>query len=60
MKPDVLVAYPLRPRQMAMLEETYTVHRLDLLEGAAREATLPWWSTAMSRLTTRSSQNCPG
>lgn len=37
MKPDVLVAYPLRPRQMAVLEETYTVHRLDLLKGDARE-----------------------
>lgn len=40
MKPDVLVVYPLRSRQMAMLEETYTVHRLDLLEGEAREAML--------------------
>ncbi|MBB5042056.1 2-hydroxyacid dehydrogenase [Shinella fusca] len=40
MKPDVLVAYPLRPRQMEMLEKTYTVHRLDLLEGEAREAML--------------------
>ena len=29
MKPDVLVAYPLMPRQMAKLEETYTTHRLD-------------------------------
>lgn len=40
MKPDVLVAYPLRPSQMAMLEETYTVHRLDLLTGDARDALL--------------------
>lgn len=40
MKPDVLVAYPLRPRQMEMLEKTYTVHRLDLLKGEAREAML--------------------
>ena len=40
MNPDVLVAYPLRPRQMAMLEETYAVHRLDLLAGAARDGML--------------------
>lgn len=40
MKPDVLVAYPLHPRQMAMLEEAYTVHRLDLLTGDARDALL--------------------
>ena len=40
MNPDVLVAYPLRPRQMEMLEKTYTVHRLDLLKGEAREAML--------------------
>ncbi|CAK7259760.1 MULTISPECIES: 2-hydroxyacid dehydrogenase [unclassified Shinella] len=40
MKPDVLVAYPLRPRQMALLEEAYTVHRLDLLKGDDREAML--------------------
>ncbi|MEW9613201.1 2-hydroxyacid dehydrogenase [Shinella sp. S4-D37] len=40
MKPDVLVAYPLRPRQMALLEEAYTVHRLDLLKGEEREALL--------------------
>ena len=40
MKPDVLVAYPLRPRQMEMLEKTYTVHRLDLLKDEAREAML--------------------
>jgi lactate dehydrogenase-like 2-hydroxyacid dehydrogenase len=39
-KPDVLVVYPLRPRHMEMLEEAYTVHRLDLLEGEAREALL--------------------
>lgn len=30
MKPDVLVAYPTRPRQMAQLEQDYTLHRLDL------------------------------
>ena len=40
MKPDVLVAYPLRSRQMVMLEETYTTHRLDLLTGGARDAML--------------------
>ncbi|GLR51149.1 2-hydroxyacid dehydrogenase [Shinella yambaruensis] len=40
MKSDVLVAYPLRPRQMALLEEAYTVHRLDLLKGDDREAML--------------------
>ncbi|MCW5707724.1 2-hydroxyacid dehydrogenase [Shinella sp.] len=40
MKPDVLVAYPLRPRQMVLLEEAYTVHRLDLLKGDDREAML--------------------
>ncbi|OWW04486.1 dihydrofolate reductase [Rhizobium sp. R72] len=40
MKPNVLVAYPLRPQQMATLEELYTVHRLDLVDGEAREAML--------------------
>ncbi|PTE20863.1 dihydrofolate reductase [Cereibacter changlensis JA139] len=30
MKPDVLVAYPTRPRQMAQLEQDYTLYRLDL------------------------------
>lgn len=40
MKPDVLVAYPLMPRQMAKLEETYTTHRLDQLADAEREAML--------------------
>jgi len=41
MKPEVLVAYPLLPRQMALLEETYTLHRLDLARDAAeREAVL--------------------
>lgn len=40
MKPDVIVAYPLRPRQMAMLEETYTLHRLDLAKGEERDALL--------------------
>lgn len=40
MKPDVLVAYPLMPRQMAKLEETYTTHRLDKLAGEERTAML--------------------
>lgn len=41
MKPDVLVAYPLLPRQMAVLEATYALHRLDLARDAAgREAVL--------------------
>jgi lactate dehydrogenase-like 2-hydroxyacid dehydrogenase len=40
MKPDVLVAYPLMPRQMAELEETYTTHRLDQLTGEKRDAML--------------------
>lgn len=40
MKPDVLVVYPLRPRQMAQLEAAYTLHRLDLLQGADRDAML--------------------
>jgi lactate dehydrogenase-like 2-hydroxyacid dehydrogenase len=40
MKPDILVAFPLRHRQMAMLEESYTLHRLDLAKGAEREALL--------------------
>ncbi len=41
MKPDVLVAYPLRPAQMAELEETYVTHRLDLARDAAeRDAVL--------------------
>lgn len=31
-KPDVLLVWPNRPRQMAMLEETYTLHRHDLAE----------------------------
>ncbi|MGI2035375.1 2-hydroxyacid dehydrogenase [Rhizobium panacihumi] len=38
MKPDVLVAYPLRSQQMAMLAERYTLHRLDLAKGEEREA----------------------
>jgi len=38
MKPDLLVAYPTRPRQMALLEEAYTLHRLDL--AADKEAML--------------------
>ena len=38
MKPDVLVAYPLRSQQMDMLEERYTLHRLDLAKGEEREA----------------------
>lgn len=40
MKPDVIVAYPLRPHQMAMLEKTYTLHRLDLVKGEERDALL--------------------
>lgn len=40
MKPDVLVAYPLRPAQMRMLEDTYTLHRLDLAEPDDRQAVL--------------------
>jgi lactate dehydrogenase-like 2-hydroxyacid dehydrogenase len=32
MKPDVLLVWPNRPRQMAMLEETYTLHRHDLAD----------------------------
>lgn len=41
MKPDVIVAYPLRPRHMEILEETYTLHRLDLAEAEAdRDAVL--------------------
>lgn len=32
MKPDVLVTYPTRPRQMAQLEAAYTLHRLDLAD----------------------------
>lgn len=40
MKPHVLVAYPLMPRQMAKLEETYTTHRLDKLAGPERDAML--------------------
>jgi lactate dehydrogenase-like 2-hydroxyacid dehydrogenase len=30
MKPDVLLVWPSRPRQTAILEETYTLHRHDL------------------------------
>ncbi|MFQ8432288.1 2-hydroxyacid dehydrogenase [Amaricoccus sp. W119] len=40
MKPDVIVAYPLRPRHMEILEDTYTLHRLDLAQGAERDAVL--------------------
>ncbi|MBK4216013.1 2-hydroxyacid dehydrogenase [Paracoccus caeni] len=40
MKPDVLVAYPLRPRQMAELERLYSLHRLDLAAPEDREAVL--------------------
>lgn len=41
MKPDVLVVYPLRPRQMAALHEAYTLHRLDLAtDPTSREAVL--------------------
>ena len=32
MKPDVLLVWPNRPRQMAMLQETYTLHRHDLAD----------------------------
>lgn len=39
-KPDVIVAYPLRPRFMAELSARHTLHRLDLAEGAEREAVL--------------------
>jgi len=35
MKPDLLVAYPTRPRQMAQLEAAYTLHRLDLATDKA-------------------------
>lgn len=38
MKPDVLVAYPLRRQQMEMLEERYTLHRLDLAGDEDRDA----------------------
>ena len=31
-KPDVLVMVPTRPAQMEMLEESYTLHRLDKAE----------------------------
>lgn len=30
MKPDIIVVYPTLPRQMKMLEETYSLHRYDL------------------------------
>lgn len=40
-KADVLVAYPLRPRAMAVLMETYALHRLDLATSEAeRQAVL--------------------
>lgn len=32
-KPDVLVVWPNRPVQMQILEETYTLHRLDLVKN---------------------------
>jgi len=35
MKPDVLVLYPTLPRQMALLEEAYTLHRYDLAADPA-------------------------
>jgi len=38
MKPDVLVAYPLRQQQMEILEQRYTLHRLDLAKDEEREA----------------------
>ena len=40
MKPDVLIAYPLRPRFMQALEDRYTLHRLDLAAADQREAVL--------------------
>lgn len=40
MKPDVLVAYPLRPRFMEVLEARYTLHRLDSAAAEDRDAVL--------------------
>lgn len=40
MKPDVLVAYPLRPRHMEELARLYTLHRLDLAAPEERDAVL--------------------
>lgn len=40
MKPHVLVASPLGPRFMALLEQRYTLHRLDTAEPAARDDVL--------------------
>ncbi|MBC9247644.1 2-hydroxyacid dehydrogenase [Paracoccus sp. 11-3] len=40
MKPDVLVAYPLQPAQMQMLEDNYTLHRLDLAQPDDRDEVL--------------------
>lgn len=34
-KPDILVMYPARPKAMAQLEETYTLHRLDQAKNRA-------------------------
>ena len=40
MKPDVIVAYPLRARHMAELAERYTLHRLDEAAPEQRDALL--------------------
>jgi lactate dehydrogenase-like 2-hydroxyacid dehydrogenase len=40
MKPDVLVLYPTLPRQLALLEAAYTLHRYDLADAAGKEAIL--------------------
>lgn len=40
MKPDILVAYPLRPQFMQALEDSYTLHRLDLALPDQRDAVL--------------------
>lgn len=40
MKPDVLVIYPTRPAQLAVLADRYTLHRYDLADDAGRAALL--------------------
>ncbi|MCB6179729.1 2-hydroxyacid dehydrogenase [Rhodobacter sp. Har01] len=40
MKSDVLVLYPTLAPQLAVLDATYTLHRYDLADAAAREAML--------------------
>lgn len=40
MKPDILVAYPLRPAQMQQLAQDYTLHRYDLATPDERAALL--------------------